>query len=70
MTSKSKDYQSMSGSEIVYDNTTNDFDIATHIKAYPIDGYEWQVFVYDDDPNCNQLIKYYKSHNIQVRHND
>jgi hypothetical protein len=31
----------MSGSEIVYDSSVNEFDVATHIKAYPIDGYEW-----------------------------
>ena len=70
LTSKSQDYQAMSGSEIVYDNSSNGFNVATHIKAYPIDGYEWTPFVYDDDPNREQLKNYYKSHGIQIRHND
>ena len=69
LTSKSQDYQGMSGSEIVYDNSSNEFDIATHIKAYPIDGYEWTPFAYNGDSNTQQLINYYKSHNIQIRYN-
>lgn len=31
----SKDYQKLSGSEIIYDETLNEFKIATHIKACP-----------------------------------
>ena len=34
-----KDYQRMSGSEIVYNKTTNQFNIATHIKACPFGHY-------------------------------
>lgn len=70
LTSKSQDYQSMSGSEIVFDRTTNDFDVATHINAYPLDGYEWQAFALDGDTNTEQLKQYYKSHNIQIRFNN
>lgn len=33
------DYQRMSGSEIVYDKTTNQFNIATHIKGCPFNAY-------------------------------
>lgn len=35
MTSAGKDYQYMSGSEIVYDRLLNEFRIATHIKSAP-----------------------------------
>lgn len=35
MTSAGKDYQSISGSEIVHDKQLNEFRIATHIKACP-----------------------------------
>lgn len=35
MTSAGKDYQYMSGSEIVYDKQLNEFRIATHIKSAP-----------------------------------
>ena len=35
MTSAGRDYQSISGSEIVHDNQLNEFKIATHIKACP-----------------------------------
>lgn len=69
MTSDSKDYQAFSGSEIVYDRTTNDFNIATHIKAYPLDSYEWQTIVSKDDPNAQSVINYYRNHNIEVRLN-
>lgn len=34
-----KDYQRMSGSEIVYNKTTNQFNIATHVKACPFGHY-------------------------------
>lgn len=34
-----KDYQRISGSEIIYDKTTNQYNIATHIKACPFGGY-------------------------------
>ena len=34
-TSSSKDYQKMSGSEIVYDKLANQFNISTHMKATP-----------------------------------
>ena len=40
MTSDYFDYQSLSGSEIVWDKLLNDFKIITHSKIYPIDGYE------------------------------
>lgn len=67
LTSKSQDYQSMSGSEIVYDNSANEFDVATHIKAYPIDGYEWQAICGTDEPDAKRLKQYYMSHNVQVK---
>ena len=67
LTSKSQDYQSMSGSEIVYDNSVNEFDVATHIKAYPIDGYEWQAICGVDEPDAKRLKQYYMSHNVQVK---
>lgn len=67
LTSKSQDYQSMSGSEIVYDSSANEFDVATHIKAYPIDGYEWQAICGVDEPDAKRLKQYYMSHNVQVK---
>ena len=67
LTSKSQDYQSMSGSEIVYDSSVNEFDVATHIKAYPIDGYEWQAICGTDEPDAKRLKQYYMSHNVQVK---
>lgn len=36
--SSGKDYQRMSGSEVVYDKTKNQFNIATHIKVRPFKG--------------------------------
>ena len=67
LTSKSQDYQSMSGSEIVYDSSANEFNVATHIKAYPIDGYEWQAICGTDEPDAKRLKQYYMSHNVQVK---
>ncbi|WP_287385817.1 hypothetical protein [Lachnospira sp.] len=40
LTSDYLDYQSLAGSEIVWDKLLNDFKIITHSKIYPIDGYE------------------------------
>jgi len=57
----------MSGSEIVYDSSANEFDVATHIKAYPIDGYEWQAICGVDEPDAKRLKQYYMSHNVQVK---
>lgn len=37
MTADSKDYQSISGSEIIFDKQLNEFRIATHIKGCPFD---------------------------------
>lgn len=42
MTSVDKDYQHLSGSEIVYDDLLNEFKVATHIKASPFDSVYWQ----------------------------
>lgn len=38
ITSIGKDYQNLSGSEIVYDDLLNEFRIATHIKGCPFEG--------------------------------
>ena len=67
LTSNQYDYQSMSGSEIVYDNSANEFDVATHIKAYPIDGFEWQAVCGTDESNATRLKQYYLNHNVQVK---
>jgi hypothetical protein len=40
MTSDYLDYESLAGSEIVWDKLLDDFKIITHSKIYPIDGYE------------------------------
>ena len=40
--SERKDYQKMSGSEIIYDDLMNQFNIATHIKACPFGGIYYQ----------------------------
>lgn len=43
----SKDYQMMSGSEIVHDSVTNEFKIATHIKACPFESRYKQLITED-----------------------
>lgn len=67
LTSKSQDYQNLSGSEIVYDNTTNDYLINTHIKAHPKGEYTWQTVCRIDDENVNKIANYYVSHGIEIR---
>lgn len=53
MTSNDKDYQSLSGSEIVYDKQLNEFKIATHIKGCPFDGIYAQLI--SEEQYKNQL---------------
>lgn len=49
----SKDYQMMSGSEILHDSVTNEFKIATHIKACPFESRYKQLI---DSNLYNSLI--------------
>lgn len=67
MTSPNKDYQGFSGSEIVYDRTTNDFNVATHVKARPLDGYEWVKIGIVGDDATETAVQSYKTHGVEVR---
>lgn len=60
MCSVGKDYQRMSGSEIVYDETLNDFKIATHIKACPF-GKQYKQEVTYEEYTLNQNYQNYFS---------
>lgn len=70
LTSNSYDYQSLSGSEIVYDATTNDYLIDTHIKAHPKGEYIWQTVCGIDDDNVNKIANYYVKRGIEIRVNE
>lgn len=70
LTSNSYDYQSLSGSEIVYDATTNDYLIDTHIKAHPKGEYIWQTVCGIDDDNVNKIANYYVRRGIEIRINE
>lgn len=69
LTSHSQDYQSLSGSEIVYDNTINEYLIDTHIKAIPKGGHTWQTVCRTDDENASKIATYYVNHGIEIRIN-
>lgn len=58
MTDDSRQYQNLSGSEIVHNKRDNEFDIQTHIKNTPIDVY-WGSHLIDKD-ELDQIDKKYK----------
>ena len=64
MSDLNKDYQRMSGSEIVYDSVTNQYNIATHIKACPFKEYYYQKISKDKyKEEYNNFIKVTNSDN-------
>ena len=67
LTSSSKDYQSLSGSEIIYDPLTNDYLIDTHIKAHPKNSFVWQTICRTDDTDAYDIATYYVNRGIEIR---
>lgn len=67
LTSNSYDYEDLSGSEIVYDPTTNDYLINTHIKAHPKGDFIWQTVCRVDDEDVNTIANYYVRRGIEIR---
>lgn len=67
LTSPSKDYQSLSGSEITYDKGTNDYLIDTHIKAHPKGEFTWQTVCRIDDSNVDSIATYYVKRGIEIK---
>lgn len=67
LTSNSYDYEDLSGSEIVYDSTTNDYLINTHIKAHPKGDFIWQTVCRVDDEDVNTIANYYVKRGIEIK---
>lgn len=72
----SKDYQMMSGSEILHDSVTNEFKIATHIKACPFESRYKQLIteecyneLYKNNNYKPFLIKEYDLYKLEQRSN-